>query len=156
MLDRTEGLPLSRLSWPFLKRNLPANLESQEETGNPTYEPPLWSEDGLIVRISPNSYNMLYDPGTADWWAHSPRSCKRGLGAYEEVREARKRGFEAFVGDREKNEWMRETGEEEIRKVKEAYESWIRDGPPPPVEDEVEVEGGLDGANERDEIMGGT
>ena len=66
MRDPTEGVPFSQMRMPFLKRNLPAKLEQEEEYNR--YYRPLVHQDGLIIRICANSYHILYEPGSYDWW----------------------------------------------------------------------------------------
>ena len=66
MRDPTEGVPFSQMRMPFLKRNLPPKLEQEEEYNR--YYRPLVHQDGLIIRICANSYHILYEPGSCDWW----------------------------------------------------------------------------------------
>lgn len=127
MLDRTEGVPPEKLSFPFLRRNLPAKLDTEEEYSE-TY-PPSYNEDGLVIRISPNSYHMLYDPGTVDWWVHGPKQQKRGLGMYERVKEGRRKGLQALIEDKERNAWMKEMTAEGVDQVNADFRTWIQLGP---------------------------
>ena len=66
MRDPTEGIPFSRMRIPFLKRNLPPKLEQEEEYDR--FYRPLAYHDGLVIRICANSYHILYEPNTSDWW----------------------------------------------------------------------------------------
>ena len=127
MLDRTEGIPPEKIQFPFLRRNLPTQLDTEEEY-NEAYSP-AYSEDGLIIRISPNNYHMLYDPGTADYWIHTVKQQKRGLKGYAEVKEHRKAALKAMTEDKEKNAWMRGRSDAVIEQTNRDYEIWIKDGP---------------------------
>lgn len=66
MRDPTEGVPFSRMRMPFLKRNLPPKLEQDEEYDR--FYRPLVYHDGLVIRICANSYHILYEPNSNDWW----------------------------------------------------------------------------------------
>jgi len=83
---------------------------------------------------------------------------KKGLGAYKEVSEARKKGLESLVEDKERNEWMRDMSDEKIEKTKEEFNRWIKDGPRSEATngDRRRI-GGLDGADDADDaVMSGT
>ena len=128
MLDRTEGVPPGKIQFPFLRRNLPAKLETDEEYAE-AYSPAS-NQDGLVIRISPNSYHMLYDPGTADWWLHSVKQQKRGLGAYAETKKSRTAGLKALTEDKSKNLWMSGLSDEAIDQINQNFEIWMKEGPP--------------------------
>ncbi len=151
--DPTEGVPLS---WPFLKRNLPPARD--EDDYNRTYTPQ-HSSDGLIVRICLNSYRILFDPGTEDWWVHSEKVRARGIQGVESKKEERRAGFEEkFVMN---NGWMRGLSKDVVDKKKEGFARWMRDGPgavagergEDEAEMEVEVEDGAKGDGSEDRVM---
>lgn len=163
MFDRTEGVPLSKLSLPFLHRSIPPKLDSEEDYNN-AYAP-AWNEDGLVIRINSQSYRILYDVHTSDWWVHSTSQQKRGLSAYGDVKESRRKGLEALLEDRKKNAWMKEMSDTEIDKTNDEFGRWIREGPDAatsaaaaavPVAGDVKSIGGPDEAGDADEVMGGT
>lgn len=96
MRDLTEGIDLSKIDWPFLKRNMPPVLETEEEYN--TLYTPQWNEDGLVIRISPATYSIVYEAQTQDWWIHDEEVRRRGLGGMDEVRRERKSKFEGLFG----------------------------------------------------------
>ena len=164
MLDHTEGVLLSSIRLPYLRRNMPfSNPSSSSKDAGASSEDlgeiknfvvPMYNEDGLVIRISPNNYHILYDPYTSDWWIQSTSFRKRGLSAYEEVKERRRRGLKNLFENKERNEWMKGKEEREIEGTKGRFESWIRDGP-------QTLEGGERSAvskehGEADAIMSGT
>ena len=164
MLDRTEGVALSQVHAPYLRRNMPAFLTIKEKAPSADevaddrrYSVPMYNHDGLVIRISPNNYHILYDPYTSDWWIQSTGVRRRGLGAYEEVIEQRKRGVEALFEKKERNEWMKGIEEAEIERTKDTFQRWIKHGPVA-LERGSAVEAapvaGIDGAS--DTIMSGT
>ena len=127
MLDRTEGVPPERIQFPFLRRNLPAKMETEEEY-NEAFSPS-FNEDGLVIRISPNSYHILYDPGTADWWIHSIKQQKRGLSGQAALKEKRKKGLDSLINSSERNVWMIGKTEEEVSQQNSDIRTWLVDGP---------------------------
>ena len=115
---------------------MPAFLTAKEYTASADemiddqrYSVPMYNEDGLVIRISPNNYHILYDPYTSDWWVQSTGVRKRGLGAYLEVKEHRKKGIEAMFETKERNEWMKGADDAKIAGKKAIFTQWIRDGP---------------------------
>ena len=134
MLDHTEGVPLSSIRLPYLRRNMPFSSPSKEGSGEEVadtngFAVPMYNEDGLVLRISPNNYHILYDPYTSDWWIQSTTFRKRGLGAYEEVKQQRKKGMESLFNSKERNGWMKGLDHTEIEKTKSTFHDWIKDGP---------------------------
>ena len=131
-----------------------AGALSDDPSDMKDFSVPMYNEDGLVIRISPNNYHILYDPYTSDWWIQSTNFRKRGLTAYEEIKHQRRRGLKSLFENKEKNEWMKGMDEEEIEKAKGKFERWIRDGP-------QALEGGNGAAmlkehGEADAVMGGT
>ena len=157
MRDQTEGVNLSDIQLPFLKRNLPPMLADEEEYNN-TYGVPQWNLDGLVITIqppshppnSPRAYKLLYEEYTADWWVHNNSVRKRGMGALGEVVKERKEKFNAIFG--EKGTLIEELSGSELEKETRDFERWIRDGPAA----QAHSEGGNDAAIDADEEMGGT
>lgn len=159
MRDQTEGVKLSDIHLPFLKRNMPPMLADEEEYNN-TYGIPQWNQDGLVITIqppahppnSPRAYKLLYEEYTSDWWVHNDSVRKRGLGAYGEVMNERKDKFAAIFG--EKGTFIAELAGTELDKETENFKRWIQDGPTAAAD--PHAQGGLAGADDADEIMGGT
>ena len=113
MRDWTEGVPRQRVHWPFLRRNLPREVEGDEAAARPY--PPMLSDEGLTIRIAPNNYRLLWERHTADAWVHDPRVRARGLQAADGVSAERKGRFEGrFV---EKPKWAEGLSREEADKV---------------------------------------
>ena len=114
MRDWTEGVPRHGIRWPFLRRSLPKDLESEEDLGR-TYLP-LAHHDGLTIRIAPNNYRLLWERGTADWWLHDARVRARGVKGLAETTKARTERFvERLVG---KPKWAEGMGAEEVESTK--------------------------------------
>ena len=155
MLDSTEGMPLDRVRWPLLKRNTAGLLGDDEDSTN-AHTSPQWNEDNLVVRISTGNYHILYDPDGYEWWVHSVAFRKRGLAAYDELSKERKRKFESLFG--EKGSFISNKEGAKPEEENEEFRRWIRDGPAGAGDRPVQGQrvGGVDGANDGDEPMGGT
>ncbi|MCJ1313047.1 Transcriptional regulatory protein sin3 [Agyrium rufum] len=124
LISWTEGVPHS-IQWPFLRRNLPPKLDTEDEYNAEWL--PLYHEDGLSIRIPLESYRLLYDKNTTDWWVHQDKIRARGLAADdgEKARGVRRRRFGVkFGGDR----WMRGLGEEEVESRKSWWREIVGDG----------------------------
>ena len=155
MLDPTEGIPHTRTHFPLLRRNMPKPLTEDEDRTN-AYGTPQWNEDRLVFRIAPHNYRIMWDPDTYEWWVHNAQFQKRGLGAYEELSKERKRKFEDAFGERGSLILKRE-GEKLDEEIEE-FRRWVNGGPADARDRAVTRQrvGGLDGADDGDEVMGGT
>jgi paired amphipathic helix protein Sin3a len=154
MRDPTEGVPFSLMRMPFLKRNLPAKLEQEEEYNR--YYRRLVHHDALIIRICAKSYHILYEPGSHDWWW-------RPTGAAEESREEaakeesaikdrrRDRFMEKFVNN---PSWAHGQSKDQVDESNQRFRDWVK-GPKRESQTgttEAAEEGGAAKANEDAEM----
>ena len=151
MWDQTEGIDPSSINYPLLHRNLPSQMDTDEEY-NSAYSP-AFHEDGLVVRISPNNYHLLYDPGTSDWFLHGIKQQKKGLAGYEEVKQSRKEGLKTLADSKDNNAWLRDTTAGQVEKTQTEFAMWIKDGP---VGVRREAANASANENSGDQVMGGT
>ncbi|KAI9374365.1 hypothetical protein BJX61DRAFT_498400 [Aspergillus egyptiacus] len=126
MRDPTEGVPFSQMRMPFLRRNLPGKLE-QEEEYNRFYRP-LVHQDGLIIRICANSYHILYEPGSYDWWWRPTVSLDDSADeiAKDEaaVKERRRDRFtEKFVNN---PSWAHGLSKDQVDESNQRFRTWIK------------------------------
>ncbi|KAL2870089.1 transcriptional regulator SIN3 [Aspergillus lucknowensis] len=126
MRDPTEGVPFSQMRMPLLKRNLPGNLEQEEEYNR--YYRPLVHQDGLIIRICANSYHILYEPGSYDWWWRPalPIEASAEETAKDEaaVKERRRDRFtEKFVNN---PSWAHGLSKDQVDESNQRFRSWIK------------------------------
>ncbi|EER28429.1 Paired amphipathic helix repeat family protein [Coccidioides posadasii C735 delta SOWgp] len=125
MRDPTEGVIFSDMRIPFLKRNLPPKLDSDEEY-NQFYKP-LISHEGLVIRVCANSYHILYEPGTEEWWCRLTQSndaeqeASQKLAAVKEKR--RNRFEEKFVNN---SRWTDGLSKVEVDEFNQRFRSWIK------------------------------
>lgn len=131
MRDPTEGVPFSQMRMPFLKRNLPPKMEQNEEYNR--YYRPLVSHDGLVIRICANSYHILYEPGSFDWWWR-PAAPTEHETAEEKAREEaavkerrRDRFMEKFVNN---PSWAHGLSKDEVDESNQRFRSWIKGSEP--------------------------
>jgi paired amphipathic helix protein Sin3a len=146
MRDPTEGVPFSQMRMPFLKRNLPPKLEQEEEYNR--YYRPLVHRDGLIIRICANSYHILYEPGSCDWWwrpkapsEESPEDIAKEEAAVKERR--RDRFMEKFVNN---PSWAQGLSKDQVDESNQRFRSWIK-GPEPEKEKEKAPAGATEEAD---------
>ena len=121
----TEGLPTDRIRMPFLERNRPGDPDDDEDPR----VIPIANHEGLLLRICVNSYRMLYDVDTEDWFVQSGEIRGVSEQSQEEakrVREKRAKVFrETLVED---NTWMRDGtsgSKDEKQQILERYDAWI-------------------------------
>jgi paired amphipathic helix protein Sin3a len=131
MRDPTEGVPFSQMRMPFLNSSLPAKLEQDEEYNR--YYRRLVHQDGLVIRICANSYHILYEPGSYDWWwrptAASQEEADENVKELTAVRERRQDRFrEMFVNN---PAWARGLSKDEVDASNKKFRTWINGGPAP-------------------------
>jgi paired amphipathic helix protein Sin3a len=131
MRDPTEGVPFSQMRMPFLKRNLPPKMEQDEYN---RYYRRLINHDGLVIRICANSYHILYEPGSYDWWWR-PGPANREVAEEKAKEEAtvkeRRRGrfIEKFVTH---PNWVQSLGKDDVDKAIQRFHTWINGSDPGP------------------------
>ena len=122
-------------------------LGDEDDYAN-AYGTPQWNDDGLIIRISQDTYKITYDPDTSEWWIHNNNVQKRGLGAYEAVKMERNRRFQNIFGENGTIIAAKEGGQ--LEKENSEFKQWVANGPASS-EDAAGVK-----TDDADEIMGGT
>lgn len=121
MRDPTEGVSFADMRLPFLKRSLPPKLDSGEQYSQ--YYKPLIHQDGLVIRICANSYHILYEPGTEDWWyrrSEDQAGESKDLPALTEKRNDRFK--EKFVNN---PSWAQGLSKDEVDKSNQQFRSWV-------------------------------
>ncbi|KAK4128657.1 hypothetical protein N657DRAFT_676412 [Parathielavia appendiculata] len=140
-IEHTEGIVRSRLQKVLLERNLPSDAKDSSEEG---YSPkPLVIHEGLVVRICLNSSKMVFESGTADYFAYN--TARPGT-ADEERDEEAKRAFRREIRAeklKEKmvtnNAWMKGLSHEDVQKANNEYQKWKEGDVSLPPEEEADV-----------------
>lgn len=127
MRDPTEGVPFSQMRMPFLKRNLPAKLEQDEEYNR--YYRRLIHHDGLVIRICANSYHILYEPGSYDWWwrpnASNQEDAEENAKELAAIKERRHDRFrEKFINN---PGWAHGLSKDEVDESNQKFRAWVKD-----------------------------
>lgn len=130
MRDPTEGVRFSRMRMPFLKRNLPVQMDQEDEYNR--YYRPLVHQDGLIIRICANSYHILYEPGSQDWWwrptAPSDETAEEVAKEEAAVKERRRDRFtEKFVNN---PGWAQGFSKDQVDDFNQRFRSWVQGSEP--------------------------
>lgn len=125
-IEPTESVPLDEnFNMPFLKRNIAKDLEDAEESSRAE---PAGYEDALEMRICVNSYKILWEPQTGEFFVQDP-SVAVGEGhdaaAVERAKERRKTAFVEKVV--EHNAWIKSLGQEEIDQLKGKFAATVHD-----------------------------
>ena len=143
MRDWTEGVPHT-IHWPFLRRNIP-NLESEDDFGKAFL--PFFNEDGLCVRIAPETYRLMWEKFTTDWWVHERKVRSRGMKGMVNLMEQRKSKFEEkFI---ENARWMAGLSLDSVNKKKAEFHQLVHGEAPATKQAE-------EGESNKDTTMGGT
>ncbi|KAI9680103.1 MAG: Transcriptional regulatory protein sin3 [Caeruleum heppii] len=126
-IEPTEGVPLDRgLYMPFLRRNVGKEADDSEETDRAKG---LLYENELEMRICVNTYKILWEPHTSDWFVHKAKEPGSGEGEgidMDRVKEKRNKKFEEkFITS---NAWMQSLNPAEVEKTKEEYQQWVAEG----------------------------
>lgn len=127
MREPTEGVSFSQMRMPFLKRNLPLKLEHDEEYNR--FYRRLVHHDGLVIRICANSYHILYEPGSYDWWwrpsASNQEESDENVKEFTAVKERRQDRFrEKFVNN---PGWAHGLSKDEVDASNQKFRAWVKD-----------------------------
>jgi paired amphipathic helix protein Sin3a len=125
-VEPTEGVPLDqRFNMPFLKRNIARDLEDAED--HPRAEPAAY-EDALELRICVNSYKILWEPQTSEFFVQGPSVMFGDGHDTAELERAKKRRRARFVEKAvESNTWTKDLSEGEAERTKARFVELARD-----------------------------
>ncbi|KAI5290381.1 Transcriptional regulatory protein sin3, partial [Ascosphaera atra] len=137
MREPTEGVPFSRLRMPFMRRSLPSHVDGSNGDDYVRWISALQNHDGLVIRICANSYSMIYEPGSMDWFWRRMTLPSKGDGSVMNVEEA-KRFFERERGavaerrrDRFKRKfvnnptWAHGLSKDEVDLENQRFRDWV-------------------------------
>ena len=131
-VEPTEGVNRSRLQRTVLSRNLPASDADSEDGSVPA---PLLYDESLTLRICLNSSKIVWEKGTSEWFIYNtaPDNDKEAAEREERIKVGRELRKQRFIEKMVMNSaWMRDMDPDEVRKVNEDFQKWIKDGTVPP------------------------
>jgi len=128
-VEHTEGIVRSRLQKVLLERNLPPDAKDSSDEGYA--HKPIRVHEGLVVRICLNSYKMVFEKDTCDYFLYN----KDTFDSQDERKfhEDKQVFFTELRSDRLKdkmitnNAWMKGMSHEGVQKMKDEYQRW-KDG----------------------------
>ena len=142
---------------------MPPMLDTLDEY-NRAYVPQS-NKDELMLKFSPKTYKIDYQPGSEEWFVHSKTVRGMGMGAMEERKEGRKIGWEGKFGGTEGSVAVGVWGKEEVEETERGWVEFMRGKDAvETVEEEFEKgerdDAGAEKANEEkkegeDEVMNG-
>ncbi|KAK4451591.1 hypothetical protein QBC34DRAFT_436280 [Podospora aff. communis PSN243] len=144
-VEHTEGILRSRLQKVLLERNLPSDAKDSSDEGYA--HKPIRVHEGLVVRICLNSYKMVFEKDTCDYFLYNKDTF--------ESQEERKFHEDQQVfnselrSDRLKdklitnNAWMKGMSHEQVQKIKDEYQRW-KDGEIATPGQEASAQGGAE------------
>ena len=144
MREPTEGIDLSLIRWPHLRRNLPPASVIDDEYKR-IWVPQAYSDE-LILRICPDNYRMLFDKLTMEWFDHDPSVKMRGMKHVVEVKRQRTEKYREKFGTNPK--WMAGMSLDVITRINERFQRWLKQGLLPETGAEVN---GVQGATKDEE-----
>jgi paired amphipathic helix protein Sin3a len=124
-VEPTEGVPRDRVRKSVLTRNLPSGFDSESDSDSNAsqHRKPFAYNEGLVLRICVNTYQLTYKKETEEWFL------------YKDIRES---PYAAQVSEnrnqrfREKFEmnskWIKNLTQGQVQAVNEGFEKWVRDG----------------------------
>lgn len=134
-IEPTETVRLDEgFNMPFLRRNIP---KEDEELENSSRAVPTAYEDALELRICVNSYKILWEPQTSDYFVQDPTAAVEDGDEAPDLERARQSRKTKFVEQMvTSNAWMKNLGGEEIERLKAKFMSLVRDVEPTTEENE--------------------
>lgn len=130
-VEPTEGVDRSQIQKVLLERNLPSSANDASDDG---YVPkPLVVHEGLVLKVCINSYHIVYEPGTLEYFIFdSPPQSQDDRQFHEDkqvfMKELREEKFnEKFILN---SKWMRNMSREDVSKINEDYQNLVK-GPAP-------------------------
>lgn len=135
MRDPTEGVKISDMRMPFLKRTLPSKLDEDEEYDR--YYRRLQHHDGLILRICANNYTILYQPPSNDWFWRSTAPLPEKDADAEAIQAQQDEAAKETAAVREKRHdrfvekfvnnpsWARGLSKDQVDESNQRFRAWI-------------------------------
>ena len=132
MLDKTEGIPWTRVQRSTIQRNVPA--DSLDDPTRVLEDGPIITRGNFDIRVVPENYKLNFH-GTeyilrpTRYYKPEKRALAKAGEPLEEskVEMSQARFEDHFVRN---NAWMKGQSGEDVDRTKTRYQKWIKDGPP--------------------------
>lgn len=130
-IEPTEGVPRVRMQKSLLTRNLPSEVEADE---NAESRKPLAYSENLVLRVCLNTSKILFKFGSSEWFIYGDNlltwddeknaaTSRARLQKYEDSRTEKFR--EKFVFN---NKWMKDLDHEQVQNITLQCKKWFDDG----------------------------
>lgn len=133
LMDPTEGVSSLLVRSPFLKKSMPNSDREDAQEQFDRYFATLSHQEGLVVRVAPDNYRLIYDAGTSEAFLrnrqdrYDSKRIERWQAEKQSVKDDRKQAFqEKFLMN---TPWMKGRSQEEVESVNEQFQSWLHKGP---------------------------
>jgi len=125
-VEPTEGVHRPKLSSVVKFRNLPQSDSISNSSSEENRRNPMIFDESLSVRICVNSYALLWEKNTTDWFVSSNEKGRLAAEKADQLRMQRNDKFkEKFVMN---NSWMRGMSQSQVENQNKRFDSWINEG----------------------------
>lgn len=125
-VEPTEGVARPKQSSVVKMRNMPQSDSISTSSAEENRRNPMVFEESLMVRICVNSYNLLWEANTTDWFVYDHEKSKAAVEKADQLRIQRNDKFkEKFVMN---NTWMKGMSQSQVESQNKQFDSWINEG----------------------------
>lgn len=125
-VEPTEGVPRPKQNSVVKIRNLPQSDSLSTSSSEENRRNPMLFDESLVFRICVNSYALLYEKNTMEWFVYTNEKAKLASERADQLRLQRNDRFkEKFVMN---NTWMRGMSQSQVENQNRRFDSWINEG----------------------------
>lgn len=127
-VEPTEGVPRDRMRKTVLARNqrqTNGDADSDTDSSAAVVKKPWSFDEGLILQICVNTYNITYKKDTTDFHIFNVPKAIDPDHASTATAKRKQRFQDKFVLN---SPWMKNMSHGEVEKVKEDFRKWVEDG----------------------------
>lgn len=125
-IEPTEGVARPKQNSVVKIRNLPQSDTLSTSSTDEHKRGAMVYDESLIFRICVNTYKLLYEKNTADWFGYTNDKGRLAAEKAEQSRIQRNDKFkEKFVMN---NTWMRGMSQNQVENQNKRFDSWINEG----------------------------
>lgn len=125
-VEPTEGVPRPKQSSVVKWRNMPQNDSLSTSSAEENRRNPMLFDESLTFRICVNSYALLYEKNTMEWFVYPNEKSKLAADKADQLRNQRNDRFkEKFVMN---NKWMKGMSQSQVENQNRQFDRWINEG----------------------------